>query len=132
MPKTNNKTAVKETENAKRGPNRKPHPAIKDDTKLKELPPDYDYFKHASIKRKNWESDHLFFGYKANEHEARAAKFRQVADECKKMGGVKERAKAKRLFKMQEKMQELEKQLREQGIDVDAMKAEAKAKAEAS
>jgi hypothetical protein len=46
-----------------------------------------------------------------------------MAEEAKKLGGMKEKGKAKRLLQLQKKFAELKEQLAGTGIDVDALLA---------
>lgn len=105
------------------------HPLVgNDDVKVypfKSTPGDFDWKSHKPLKKKDFASDDGFFIYKAEEFEAKAKAFRTQAEEAKKMGSTKDRAKAKRLVKMQEKMAELMKQLQAQGIDTEALLATA-------
>lgn len=99
------------------------HPSVvaKDHAKLTEVPKDFDFSKNRPLRRKDFADDGKFFLYKAAECDAKAADFRKKAEEAGKLGAGKEKGKAKRLLKMQEKMAELKKQLSEQGIDVEAL-----------
>ena len=110
---------------AKKESKRKPHPLVgsKDENvyPFGTTPADYDFAKMKPLGKKDFESDHTFFSYKAADADFRADFYRARAEEAKVLGSSKERAKAKRLVKMQEKIAELRAQLEDQGVDVDAL-----------
>ena len=87
------------------------------------LPGDFDFGKHKALKKKDFIADHQFFSYRADELRHKADEMTAKAEEAKVLGSTKDRAKAKRLRKMQEKMAELRKSLEEDGVDVDALLA---------
>lgn len=119
-------------EKAKKESKRKQHPLVgsKDDNvyPFAEMPDDFDFVKMKSLNKKDFESDHQFFIYKAADADYRAEDYRERAEEAKTLGSSKERAKAKRLVKMQEKIAELRAQLEEDGVNVDALLENAAAK----
>lgn len=86
-----------------------------------DVPEDFDYKAHRPLKKVDFRADHFFFAYKASEAEYRAADFRDREEEARTLGSSKERGKAKRLIKMQEKMEELRASLESDGVDVDAV-----------
>lgn len=90
------------------------------------VPEGFDFDKFRPLKKRDFTSEHLFYEHKAAQMDHKAAAFRAQGEEAKKLGSTKERAKAKRLIKMTEKMAELRKQLEAQGIDVDAVLATVK------
>lgn len=96
------------------------------------IPEGFDFKLHKSLKKKDFKEDYLYFEHRAAECEIKAVAYRDEAAEVKKLGSAKARGSAKRLVKMQDKMSELKKQLSEQGIDVEALLAKAKAEAEAA
>ena len=85
------------------------------------LPTDFDFAKHAGLKKKDFANTGEFFEYKAKECEAKAAAFRVKAKEESTTGGGKAKQKARRLVKMIDKMDELKKQLALQGINVEEL-----------
>ena len=89
------------------------------------VPEDFDFATCKSLKKKDFKEDYLYFEFRAEECDFRAAAFREEAAEVKKLGSAKDRGRAKRLIKMTEKMGELKKQLKNQGIDVDKLLADA-------
>lgn len=89
------------------------------------LPEDFDFKTNKSLKKRDFTADYLFYEYRALECDFKAAAFRIVAEEVKKLGSAKDRSSAKRLVKLQEKMAELKTQLTEQGVDVDELLANA-------
>ena len=97
------------------------HPAITAETKLKEVPEDFNFKKHNPIKRKNFEREEFYFDYKVLECDYHRDMYLKRAEEARTLGSTTDRAKAKRLRSMQEKMAELRQQLESQGIDVDKL-----------
>lgn len=91
----------------------------------KAVPEGFDFRAHKSLKKRDFALDHLFYEYRAAEMDFKAAAFRKQAEEIKKLGSAKDRGRAKRLVKLQEKMAELRKQLEEQGINVNELLATA-------
>ncbi len=89
------------------------------------LPEGFDFKICKSLKKKDFKEDHLYFEHRAAEFDAKAVAYREEAAEVKKLGSAKDRGKAKRLVKMQEKMSELKEQLTKQGIDVEKLLADA-------
>lgn len=86
-------------------------------------PDDFDPKKHLPIKRKQYADDSVALLIRADDLEARAKKLREMAEEAKKLGGLKEKGKAKRLLSMHKKFAELQEQLKAAGIDVEALLA---------
>lgn len=102
------------------------HPAVsklKDDERIKKLPDDFSFAKHKIIKKMTWERDDMFFDHLASKQEEEAKGNREKAEECRKLGSAAERGRAKRLLKMQSKIDELKTALTEKGIDVNALLA---------
>lgn len=103
------------------------HPALKADAegkptvKLEEVPADYDPKKHKPLKKSDFASEATYCIMRAEELERKAADYRQEADLIKKGGGKKAAQKAKRLAKMQERMEALKKELAESGINVEEL-----------
>jgi len=87
------------------------------------VPEKFDFAKNKPLKKTDFKNEDLFFEYKAAECDAKAIVFRAKAEESKKLGSTKDRAKAKRLLKMQEKMAELREQLEADGVNVEELLA---------
>jgi len=86
-----------------------------------EIPEGWEWGKWAGLKKKDFTEDHFYMFYRAAELESKAAAIRSKAEEIKKLGGAKQRTKAKRLIKLREQFAALSEQLKQQGIDVDAL-----------
>lgn len=105
------------------------HPALKVDAdgkptvKLESVPADFDPKKHKPLKKTDFASEATFCEMRADEFERKAADLRQEAELIRKGGGKKAAQKAKRLAKMQERMEALKKELAESGIDVESLMA---------
>lgn len=91
------------------------------DGKLLVIPTDHDAKVHLPIKRKGFADEGMFYELRARQMEAKAADYRKMAADSAKLGGVKDKAKAKQLLKMQDKIAELTKTLAAAGIDVAAL-----------
>jgi len=87
------------------------------------MPDEFDFEKYPTLKRKDFVHDHLYFEHKALEAERKVAKFRELAEEAKKLGSTQDRARAKKLLKTAAKMAELKAVLEAGGYDVDALLA---------
>lgn len=85
------------------------------------MPEGFDFATNKPLKKRDYSADYLFYEYRALEMDFKAATFRKQAEEAKKLGSAKDRSRAKRLVKLQEKMDELKKQLTEQGVDVNEL-----------
>jgi len=85
------------------------------------VPDGYDFAAHKSLKKRDFAAEWLYLEFRAKDMDYRAEKFRKQAEASKKLGSVADRAKAKRLVRLQDKMEELKKQLQEQGVDVDSL-----------
>lgn len=85
------------------------------------VPEGFSFDEHKALKKKNFETDALYYEHRAVQLELRAKKFREKADESKKYGSRKEQSTAKKVLKLQEKMNELKAQLAAQGIDVESL-----------
>ena len=97
---------------------------------LKEVPTDFDTKKHRPLKSKDFADESSWCELQAKHCEAKATEWRSKGEESKKLGSVKDRAKAKNLLRMQDRMAELMKELSADGVDVAALLAAAKAKVE--
>ncbi len=106
---------------------RQPHPALKSKDEavypLPGLPDDFDFAKHAQLKKRDFQSDYMYFEYKTAELEIKVEAMQAKAEEAKKLGSSKERAKARRLLRLQATMKELTASLVEAGVDVDELLA---------
>ena len=89
--------------------------------KLKEVPETYDEKVHRPLRKENFEGDDWYYIHKAEQLEAQAQWNRKQAEDYRKLGGVQDRAKAKRLLDMQSRMAELKAQLAADGVDVEAL-----------
>lgn len=85
------------------------------------VPEGFVFGKHKTLKKNMFQADHLYFTHRAADLASRSEQFVVKAEEAKRLGSGKERNKAKRLRKMQEKMAELRKELEDQGIDVNEL-----------
>lgn len=97
------------------------------------MPDGFDFNHNKPLRRKNFTHDALFFEHKAAEMNFKATRFRGQAAEAKALGSRADRAKAKKLQRLNGKMAELVAELRAQGVDTDVLlkgKPEAKAKTE--
>ncbi len=86
-------------------------------------PADFDSKLNKPLKRKDFADESLFLLSKADEYDRRAKALRQEAEESKKLGSIKDRAKAKQLLKMQKRMKEMTDAMAAEGIDVAALLA---------
>lgn len=91
------------------------------DGKFTAVPTDWDAKKHQPLKRKTFADDSQWLELRAQDYDRRAAALRKQAVEGKKLGNVKDKAKAKKLLGMQKRMEDLRKQLEADGIDVAAL-----------
>lgn len=118
---------VDEKAKKEKKPGRVAYPGLKaadgTDVKLKAIPTDWDRKAHKGFSRKNFEDDALYLEWRAQQFDHAAAALRKQAEESKKLGNVKDRAKAKRLLQLQKRLGELQKQLADQGINVEALLA---------
>lgn len=85
------------------------------------VPEAFSFKDHKPLRKKNFENEALFYEHKAAEMDYKRGDFLGKAEEARKLGSPKERAKKRQIIKLQEKMSELRKQLEGQGIDVDAL-----------
>ena len=89
------------------------------------VPEGFDFKTNRSLKKKDFKEDYLYFEHRAEECDFRSVAYREEAAEVKKLGSAKDRGKAKRLVKLQDKMVELKEQLSKQGVDVEKLLADA-------
>lgn len=88
-----------------------------DAPKIKEprAPEDFDPKVHISLRRTDFVDDAVYLDYRANECDARAAKYRAEAETIRKLGSASDRNKAKKLMSMQQRMAELARELSADG-----------------
>lgn len=98
---------------------------------LKAWPTDFDPKKHKPLKRKDFGDESLFLNSKADDYERRAKALREEALESTKLGGVKDKAKAKKLLSMHKKIAEMTKDMEADGVDVSQLLASLKMAEEA-
>jgi hypothetical protein len=84
-------------------------------------PTDWSISKHKPLAKKNFADEAVYYDGKAAMYEKMAANARREAETSRKLGGLADRGKAKKLIKMQEKFLELRKQMEADNIDVDAI-----------
>ena len=89
-----------------------------------EVPEGYVFGKFASLKKRDFKEEYIYTLYRAAEFEHRALKMREEAEKIRSLGGTKARSKAKRLIKLREQFAALSEQLKNSGIDVDALLSE--------
>lgn len=103
------------------------HPSLFDaegaPIKLTAVPEDHDPRLHLPLKKNDFENEWTFLEMKALAAEQTAAKLRKEAETIKSLGSSADRARAKKLLAMQERMSELMESLRAQGLDPDAILA---------
>jgi hypothetical protein len=85
------------------------------------VPADFDSKLHKPLKRKDFKDESLWFELRALDLEKKAARMRREGENIKKLGGVKDRVKAKRLLSMQKRMEDLKATLKSEGIDAEAL-----------
>jgi hypothetical protein len=98
---------------------------------LEIYPTDYDSKKFKPLKKKDFKDEALYIEARATHLETQAKNLREEAANMRKMGGVKDKGKAKRLLAMQKRMAELKASLAGEGVDVDALLASMAAPTEA-
>lgn len=100
-------------------------PLLDEEGRLKAVPTDYDYDKHATLKKGDFAQAHLFLDWKATAIERHAAELvkraqemRTESDNARKFGDPALRSKAKKVEKMKAKLAELMAELEKQGVSV--------------
>ena len=88
---------------------------------LKDWPEDFDPKKHKPLLKRDFETEAPWLINRAEKLEAQAKAYRDEAEMVKKLGSKQDRAKAKKLIQMRDRMAELRAQLEAEGIDVDAL-----------
>lgn len=96
---------------------------VNEDGKLIAAPEDFDPKANKPLQRKDFADEATFFEMQANVYEARAKRCREKAEESKKLGGAKDKQKAKKLISMTKRLNELKASLQEEGFDVDSLMA---------
>lgn len=89
------------------------------------IPEGFDFGTYKPLKKRNFKQEYLWYLHKAAEMKFKAEQYEKKAEEIKKLGSPAERAKKKQIIRLQSKMAELKEQLSSQGIDVEALLAEA-------
>lgn len=92
---------------------------------FREVPADYDPDTMANLRRRDFAHEATFFDYRANLAERAMNRFRGLAREAREQGDSKQRAAAKRLVKMTEKIAALRQQLEAGGVDINEVLAAA-------
>ena len=108
-------------------PKRVPYPGLNADkdgkttTRLKDFPADHDPKLHKPLTRKDFENEAPFLRKTAAELEARAKKLRAEAEDAEKLGSASQRAAAKKLRAMFDKLNDLRAELEKDGVDVGSI-----------
>lgn len=90
---------------------------------LETWPEDYDAKKHKPLSRNAFKDETLWLTKKADFHEAQAKKIREEIEEIKQLGPGKDRAKAKKLMKVQGELDALKAALAATGVNVEELLA---------
>ncbi len=108
--------------------NRVPYPGLMDgdkpNKKLAVLPEDFDPKVHRPLKRANFDGDHLALKWQAKVLRDKATRLEEQAGRLEKLGNKGQASKLKRLAAMRERMKELEAELKDEDLDVEALLAE--------
>ena len=104
------------------------HPSLLDDDgkptkKLDAYPEDFDSKQHKPLKKGNFEDETVWMLHQADVLEGRAKKIREDVELIRKTGGKKAQAKVKKLLAIQNKLAQLESELSDEGVDVEALLA---------
>jgi hypothetical protein len=111
------------------------HPALMPDAEgkptvqLDSIPSDFDPKLHKPFRRKDLKDETLHFDIQIQKLEKKIESLRQQKEESKKLGGIKDRASAKKLLALQKRIDEVTKTLEGSGVDVAALLQQLKAKA---
>ena len=89
------------------------------------VPEGFDFGEFKPLKKRDFKEEYLFYEYRAAEAEIKAAKFKELAEESKKLGSGKQRQATRRLLKLREQIAALSEHLGAQGVDVEALLSEA-------
>lgn len=87
------------------------------------VPEGFDFDKHKPLKKRDFKEEYLYYEFRAEDLERKAAKLREQAEESKKLGSGKARQKAKRLVKLKSQIAKLTESLKESGVDVESILA---------
>jgi hypothetical protein len=85
------------------------------------VPPGFNFLNYKPLKKKNFATEALYYEHRVAEMDFKSDSFAAQAEEARKFGDSKQRNKAKKIVKLNEKMAELRKQLTAQGINVDEL-----------
>ena len=96
---------------------------IRPTAKLKEIPADYNPKLHKPLSRRDFDDESLALEWQAKGYEEKAKSLREQATELRGMGGIKDRAEAKKLLALQKRMLEMTASLEARGVNVDKIKA---------
>lgn len=96
---------------------------IRPTAKLKEIPADYNPKIHKPLSRRDFDDESLALEWQAKGYEEKAKSLREQATELRGMGGIKDRAEAKKLLALQKRMLEMTASLEARGVNVDKIKA---------
>lgn len=86
-----------------------------------EWPADFDPKTHKPLTRSQFADESVYYTHQADAFEARAKRFRGLATQSKQLGGLKDKTKAKKLLKMQARLNELRASIEADGTDVAAL-----------
>lgn len=90
------------------------------------VPEGFDFSTYKPLKKKNFETEALYFRHRATEMEEKSLSFIAKAQESEKYGSTADRKKAKQLVKLTQKIKELKAKLTDEGINVEELLAAAK------
>lgn len=99
---------------------------------LTEWPADFDPKKHKPLARAAFKDETVWLDKKATLHEEAAKKLREEAENIRTLGPSASSAKARKLLKVQNELDELRAMLAAQGVDPDVMLAKKRAEKEAA
>jgi len=88
-----------------------------------EIPADYLTTKHKPLSKSDFVNEAAFFIARAVRLENKALAYRRQAEDCGKLGNVKDKKQAKKLLDMQRRMSEIKASLAAEGVDVEALLA---------
>lgn len=90
---------------------------------LAEIPADFNAKIHRPLGRKDFKDESLWYEVQARKLEAKAADLRKQGEDLKALGGIQDRAEAKKLIALQRKMAELTASLQKKGVDTSRLTA---------
>lgn len=90
---------------------------------LAEIPADFNAKIHRPLGRKDFKDESLWYEVQARKLEAKAKDLRQQGEDLKALGGIQDRAEAKKLIALQRKMAELTASLQKKGVDTSRLTA---------